>query len=94
MQRGREGELLPPFVAADFPQRLHGGFVQSDQNFVIVLVTEQTFVCLWNKLTVHAYVYPYLYRARNKGMHILLSSTQAGPGRTVTQEHEEISRNH
>ena len=27
-------------------------------------------------------------------MQILLSRTQAGPGRTVKQEHEEISRNH
>ena len=27
-------------------------------------------------------------------MQILLSSTQAGPGRTVKQEQEEISRNH
>ena len=34
------------------------------------------------------------YRARNKGMHILLSNSQAGPGRTVKQEQEEISRNH
>ena len=34
------------------------------------------------------------YRARNKGMQILLSNSQAGPGRTVKQEQEEISRNH
>ena len=26
------------------------------------------------------------YRARNKGMHILLSNSQAGPGRTVKQK--------
>ena len=31
------------------------------------------------------------YRARNKGMHILLSNSQTGPGRTVKQEQEEIS---
>ena len=37
---------------------------------------------------------PYEYRARNKGMQILLSNSQAGPGRTVKQEQEEISRNH
>ena len=37
---------------------------------------------------------PSLYRARNKGMLILLSNSQAGPGRTVKQEQEEISRNH
>ena len=29
-----------------------------------------------------------------KSMQILLSNSQAGPGRTVKQEHEEISRNH
>ena len=34
------------------------------------------------------------YRARNKGKHILLSNSQVGPGRTVKQEQEEISRNH
>ena len=35
-----------------------------------------------------------MYRARNKGMQILLSNSQAGLGRTVKQEQEEISRNH
>ena len=35
-----------------------------------------------------------LYRDRLKGVQILLSSTQAGPGRTVKQQQEEISRNH
>ena len=34
------------------------------------------------------------YRGANKGLHVLLSRTQAGPGRTVKQEQEEISRNH
>ena len=34
------------------------------------------------------------YRDRLKGVQILLSSTQAGPGRKVKQEQEEISRNH
>ena len=33
------------------------------------------------------------YRGVNKGLYVLLSSTQAGPGRTVKQEQEEISRN-
>ena len=32
------------------------------------------------------------YRGGNKGLYVLLSRTQAGPGRTVKQE--EISRNH
>ena len=35
-----------------------------------------------------------LYRGANKGLYVLLSRTQAGPGRTVKQEHDEISRNH
>ncbi len=30
----------------------------------------------------------------NKGLYVLLSRTQAGPGRTVKQEQEDISRNH
>ena len=34
------------------------------------------------------------YRGENKGLFVLLSKTQAGPGRTVKQEQEEISRNH
>ena len=35
-----------------------------------------------------------IYRAWNKGMQILVSNSQAGPGRTAKQEQEEISRNH
>ena len=35
-----------------------------------------------------------IYRDRLKGMQILLSNNQAGPGRTVKQEQEEISCNH
>ena len=35
-----------------------------------------------------------VYRAPGKSMYFLLSRTQAGPGRTVKQEQEEISRNH
>ena len=35
-----------------------------------------------------------IYRGGNKGLCVLLSKTQAGPGRTVKQEQEEISRNH
>ena len=30
----------------------------------------------------------------DKGLHILLSNSQAGPGRKVKEEQEEISRNH
>ena len=36
----------------------------------------------------------YFYRNANKGLHILLSRTQAGPGRTVKKQQEDISRNH
>ena len=32
----------------------------------------------------------YRYRGGNKGLHVLLSRTQAGPGRTVKQEQEEF----
>ena len=35
-----------------------------------------------------------LYREGNKGLYVLLSRSQAGPGRTVKQEQEETSRNH
>ena len=35
-----------------------------------------------------------MYRDRLKGMQILLSRTQAGPGRAVKQEQEQTSRNH
>ena len=34
------------------------------------------------------------YRDEKKSLQILLSSTQAGPGRKVKQEQEDISRNH
>ena len=37
---------------------------------------------------------PSIYRGVNKGLYVLLSRTQAEPGRTVKQEQEEISRNH
>ena len=37
---------------------------------------------------------PNMYRGVNKGLFVLLSRTQAGSGRTVKQEQEEISRNH
>ena len=35
-----------------------------------------------------------LYRGEQKGMQILLSMTQARPGRAVKQEQEQNSRNH
>ena len=35
-----------------------------------------------------------VYRDRLKGLQILLSNSQAGTGRKVKQEQEEISRNH
>ena len=34
------------------------------------------------------------YKARNKGVQILLSNGQAGADRIVKQEQDEISRNH
>ena len=38
--------------------------------------------------------FKYMYRGLNKSVNVLLSRTQAGPGRTVKKEQEEISRNH
>ena len=35
-----------------------------------------------------------VYRGGNKGVFVLLSRTQAGTGRAVKEEQEEISRNH
>ena len=35
-----------------------------------------------------------IFRAQNKHMQILLSDSQAVPGRTVKQEQEEIYRNY
>ena len=35
-----------------------------------------------------------MYREPAKGLQILLSKTQAGPGRAVKEEQEEISPNH
>ena len=34
------------------------------------------------------------YRGVNIGLYVLLSRTQAGPGRTVKKEQDEIYRNH
>ena len=42
----------------------------------------------------HSVIATRKYRAEKKSLQILLSSTQAGPGRKVKQEQEEISRNH
>ena len=36
----------------------------------------------------------FQYRRVNKGLYVLLSRTQAEPGRIVEQEQEKISRNH
>ena len=36
----------------------------------------------------------HMYSGPRKSMHILLSNSQAGPGRTVKQEQVEISRNY
>ena len=44
-------------------------------------------------LDIEAIVIPQ-YRDRLKGVQILLSNSQAGSGRKVKQEQEEISRNH
>ena len=48
--------------------------------------------CEWLVVS-HSHIIPY-YRAPGKSVYFLLSRTQAGPGRTVKQEQEEIFRNH
>ena len=51
----------------------------------------------WNILSKRYKKYVYIlheYRAHKKGLQILLSNSQAGPGRKVKQEQEEISHNH
>ena len=59
---------------------------------VMVVVVEKYFhLAIWGRIFVDCRI---VYRGANKGVHVMLSRTQAGPGRTVKQEQEEISRNH
>ena len=44
--------------------------------------------------TVYKIIQGMYYRGPGKSMQMLLSNSQAGPGKTVMQEQEEISRNH
>ena len=45
--------------------------------------------------TLHCSQFKELYyRGVNKGLYVLLSRTQAEPGRKVKQQQKEISRNH
>ena len=41
----------------------------------------------------HYKTYNNMYRGGNKSLFVLLSRTQAGPGRTVKQGQQDISRN-
>ena len=50
-------------------------------------------ICFWGAPPPSLCRY-HMYRDRLKSMQILLSRTQAGPGRTVKQEQEEISPNY
>ena len=52
---------------------------------------EETFVPMRSMLPM---VMSCMYRDRLKNMQILLSRTQARPGRAVKQEKEQTSRNH
>ena len=47
--------------------------------------------CIW---VVLFNLWPNIYRERLKGVHILLSNSQEGPGRTGKQEQDKISSNH
>ena len=70
--------------------------LERDQN--ITLMKKSCPVLFGGSRNIHCAVYVYdlvgMYRDRLKGVQILLSNSQAGPGRTVKQEQEEISRNH
>ena len=48
-------------------------------------------LAIWGRIFVDCRI---VYRGANKGVHVMLSRTQAGPDTTVKQEQEEISRNH
>ena len=68
------------------------GFPLTFNSFMSVFVLSFT-------LTGHAFLksisYRFTYyRAQNKGMQILLSNSQAGPGKKVKQEQEENFQNH
>ena len=69
----------PPSCCPTSPSMVHG-------------VLHHYFVQALNGL--HIFTFSNMYRAPGKSMYLLLSRTQAGPGRTVKQEQEEISRNH
>ena len=47
-----------------------------------------------SKLKKEVFSLVQVYRDRLKGVQILLTNSQAGPGRTVKQEQEDISCNH
>ena len=49
---------------------------------------------MWKEMMTDIVMSPGMYRAEKKSWQILLSSTQAGPSRKVTQEQEESSCNH
>ena len=78
--------LLLPFQRK---AQLHGE--QTDR----MTASSSFMILLYESLTIGlSDCRPIMYRGANKGLYVLLSRTQAEPGRTVKQEQEEISRNH
>ena len=65
------------------------GYSRGGGILVIFAICEGNFVQLTEDAGSHR-----IYRDQLKGVQILLSNSQAGPGRKVQQEQEEISRNH
>ena len=60
---------------------------------VVEIWSEQEWIEVITYFTGHRY-HTSTYRDELKGMPIVLSTTQAGPGKTVKLEQEEISPNH
>ena len=79
-------------------QRMHVIVARGFQ--VILLVATATVNSIGARSNRHSFgprspfICPISHCGGNKGLFVLLSRTQAGPGRTVRQEQEEISRNH
>ena len=78
-QNGRrewDRKRRPSTAPKNCEQALHG-----------IEVGQLEFAPRWCLLKGHRYK---IYRGVNKGVHVLLSRTQAGPGRTVKQEQEKF----
>ena len=59
----------------------------------VTVVILRCFIAQWHRVNYLSNIL-LQYRAEKKSLQILQSSTQAGPGKNVKQEQEEISRNY